>query len=72
MFYQVKANLFFDEHDEGVDFYHDCELAFAKAIMVNPDAENTEHSTIELILNHHDDNPNEPCEYFRRQTTEPD
>jgi len=69
MIYQVRANLFFNIHDEAVDFYHDCELAFAKAIIVNPDTEATEDSVIELIKNHHDDNPNAPCELEATRTT---
>jgi len=61
MIHQVRANLFFDEEDEAVDFYHDCELAFAKSTLINPDAVNLEWSTIELIENNHDHDPNEAC-----------
>jgi len=61
MIYQVKANLFFDSQDEGRDFYHDCERAFAKSTPVNPDTPDREDCIIELIENHHDENPNSPC-----------
>lgn len=61
MIYEVTARLFFTEHDEALDFYHDCEIAFLKSQVVNPGAENEEPSIIELIENHHDENPNEPC-----------
>jgi len=61
MIYQVRANLYFESEDEANDFYHDCELAFAKSTLVNPDSENEESSRIELIENHHDQDPNEPC-----------
>jgi len=72
MIYQVRANLFFDKHDEAVDFYHDCEVAFPKSIIVNPNSENSEFATIELIENHHDDNPNSPCFIEITATNEPE
>lgn len=61
MIYEVKARLFFDSQDEARDFYHDCELAFAKAIVCNPGAIEEEPSEIESIENHHDESPNAPC-----------
>jgi len=61
MIYQVKANLYFDELDEATDFYHDCELAFAKGIVVNPGSIEEEPSEIECIENHHDEDPNGAC-----------
>ena len=69
MLYQVRANLFFDEEDEARDFYHDCQLAFHKAIAVNPDTTNRENSEIELIENHHDEDPNSPCLLLFKDTT---
>lgn len=71
MIYQVRADLFFDSHDEARDFYHDCELAFAKSISVNPDQDNAEFAVIELIENHHDTDPNEPCILEKMATNEP-
>lgn len=62
MIYQVRANLYFNSHDEAADFYHDCELAFPKSIIVNPDSENSEYALIELIDNRHDEDPNAPCD----------
>lgn len=62
MIYQVTANLFFDTHDEAVDFYHDCEVALPKSTIVNPTSQNAEFSIIQLIHNHHDDDPNQPCD----------
>ena len=61
MIYQVRANLYFDESDEARDFFHDCELAYPKSITVNPDSPESELPTIELIENHHDEDPNRPC-----------
>lgn len=71
MFYQVRANLYFDEEDEAKDFYHDCELAYLKSIICNPGTEAAEYSIIELIENHHDDDPNGPCHVIRSLTELP-
>lgn len=72
MIYQVRANLYFDEKDEAEDFYHDCEIAFPKSTLINPDSENTEHGTIELIQNYHDKEPNSACFHLQSRTTEGD
>lgn len=61
MIYQVTANLYFNIEDEAKDFFHDCELAYHKAIPVNPGNDNAEFNTIELIENHHDEDPNQSC-----------
>jgi len=61
MIYEVRSNLFFAEADEAKDFYHDCEVALDKTMVVNPDSPNSEHPVIELIENHHDENPNGEC-----------
>lgn len=61
MIYQVRANLFFIKSDEACDFFRDCQLALVKSQAVNPDSPNIEICTIELIENHHDEDPNAPC-----------
>lgn len=61
MIYQVRANFFFNEEDEARDFYHDCEMAFPKTMIVNPTENNAEVSIVELILCHHDEDPLSPC-----------
>ena len=71
MIYQVRANLYFADHDEAVDFYHDCEVAFPKSTLVNPSSENAEYGIIELIENHHDTDPSEPCILEIMATNEP-
>lgn len=71
MIYQVKANLFFEKEDEARDFFHDCEVAYPKGISVNPDGEDAEFSIVELIENHHDTDPNEPCVLLDILATEP-
>ncbi|MBA7663564.1 hypothetical protein ES703_71609 [subsurface metagenome] len=61
MIYQVRANLYFTKEDEAKDFYHDCELAFFKDTAISSDSLAAEFSIIELIENHHDEDPNAPC-----------
>ena len=71
MIYQVRANLFFASEDEARDFYHDCDVAFPKSIMVNPDTVCPEISVIELIENHHDEDPNGPCSLLAGKQSTP-
>ncbi len=71
MIYQVRANLYFTDHDEAVDFYHDCQVAYPKSIICNPDTEAAEYSIIELIQNHHDESPNAECGYLDFETNRP-
>ena len=71
MIYQVRANLFFNEEDEARDFLYDCERAFPKSIILNPDSEAVEYSTIEEIENHHDEEPNAPCTLLRSLSNQP-
>lgn len=72
MFYQVRANLLFTDQDEARDFYHDCELALAKSAIINSNSENIELSTIELINNNHDQQPNQPCELISTASNQPE
>jgi len=71
MIYQVRASLYFDEEDEARDFYHDCENAYVKSIICNPNTEASEYSIIELIENHHDEDPNGPCNLLSSETSQP-
>jgi len=61
MIYEVRIRLFFDSEDEARDFYHDGEMAWPKSIPLNPDTPAQEPRSIELIENHHDEDPNAPC-----------
>lgn len=61
--------MLFDIEDEANDFYHDCELALAKAATINSGLLNKEPSIIEFILNNHDSDPNQPCELIRSKQT---
>ncbi len=61
MIYEVRADLFFEKEDEAVDFAHDCEVALAKAVVVNPGQENQQCSGYDYLECRHDQHPLEPC-----------
>lgn len=67
MIYQVRLNLYFTSEDEANDFYHDGEIALPKATVINPLTPNQECSIIELIENHHDEDPHAPCYLIKSQ-----
>ena len=71
MFYQVRANILFSIEDEAVDFYYDCQIALPKGAVINPDQPNMEWSHIELLKNHHDTNPNQPCDVIASEDNKP-
>lgn len=71
MIYELRARLFFwnrqgvdDIIDKIRDHFDDCAI-------VNPDSENEELSIYELIQNHHDEEPNAPCEVLISVTNAP-
>lgn len=61
MIYEVRATMFFDELDEADGFFHDCEVALPKSVVVNPGQENQECSYADFIQCRHDAHPAEPC-----------
>ena len=61
MIYEVRAIMFFDEQDQARDFFHDCEIALEKAVVVNPGQPNQQCSEADFIECRHDDHPPEPC-----------
>lgn len=61
MIYQVIAVFFFSDPDEAADFFHDCETALPKSIVVNPGQPDQQCSTADLIHCRHDQQPIEPC-----------
>lgn len=69
MFYRVIAILPFTIEDEGRDFYHDCELALAKAVTINPGLLTEEKGRITLELCGHDQSPAKPCEVINQAET---
>jgi len=62
MFKRVRADLPFTQEDEAEDFYHDCELALAKATVINPGQPSEERGFIFLEECHHDEDPPKPCQ----------
>ncbi len=61
MFKRVTVTLLFTRDDEAEDFYHDCELAMAKATSINLGMPDQEDSYIILQQCYHDDDPSLPC-----------
>lgn len=61
MIYQVRANLFFSEETEALDFVDNCQDAMEKAVVVNPDTPAQEGCSVELIKCYHDQTPHIPC-----------
>lgn len=71
MIYQVTANMLFDIEDEALDFYHDCELALAKATVINPGQPNEEYSYCEIALSNHELDPNQPSVIIQYENNMP-
>lgn len=71
MIYEVRANLFFKEEDEAIDFFGDCQLALPKSVVVHPDDPNAERPRVELIKCYHDEQPTKPCEVVECLTSAP-
>lgn len=69
MFYRVWAVLPFRSEDEARDFYHDCEVALAKAETINPGTPDEERGHIMCEHCHHDTQVNEPCELIDEDFT---
>lgn len=61
MFYQLRANLFFTDRDPINDIIEEIQHRWDKAQVVNPGTEAQECSEVEIVENHHDADPNEPC-----------
>lgn len=61
MLWRVHTDLAFDIEDEAHDFFHDCELAQAKSVTINPGQPNEERGYSYLEECHHDDDPSTPC-----------
>lgn len=62
MIYQVKAELYFKDRDQAVDFARTCQVTLDKTIVVNPGDINEQRSTVVLIECHHDESPLSPCQ----------
>ena len=62
MIYQVRAELYVQNHHDLDDVLDKIEDLKDKLLVVNPGQENEECSIIETIENRHDENPNGACE----------
>jgi len=61
MFYRVTADMLFTEKDEATDFFHDCQLACPKSIVINEGQPNQERGNAVLQQCFHDEVPSNPC-----------
>lgn len=61
MIYQVKVNMFLQNEGIARGLYNHCLEVFPQASIINPDTPNSEPSKLELIENHHDEDPHKPC-----------
>jgi len=62
MFYRVTADLLFDRLDEATDFFHDCQRACPKSVVINEGEENEERGHCEILHCRHDEDPALPCD----------
>lgn len=62
MIYEVRAHIFFTDENDAKD-YMENSLSYLKiGVVVNPDQENKQGCSIELIKCYHDETPTLPCE----------
>ncbi len=71
MIYEINIHLFLKNEIDARALCTHAELFFPKALSVNPDSGNAEFSKIELIKNHHDEQPHKPCFLLAGLTTHP-
>ena len=61
MKYQVRANIYFSDENAARSFLYQCQVALRKSTDISPGKPAMELTTIDLIENHHDDDPAAPC-----------
>lgn len=71
MIYQLRTTLFFSTLDAIEDIKDKILDHWPNALAINPDTSNSEYSILELIENHHDDDPNGACTLIYTLTNEP-
>lgn len=71
MIYQLRANLYFVDQGAIDDILDKIDDHFDDATFINTEAPNAEFSVIEVILNHHDEDPLEPCTLLTKITNRP-
>lgn len=74
MIYQIRANLYFDDTGPPADIVDKILDHWGQTTIINPDTDTIEFSSYEIIENHHDQDPNDPCaqiDYKDNQPTSP-
>ncbi|MBA7676164.1 hypothetical protein ES703_84405 [subsurface metagenome] len=62
MFYELRIDCFFADQDSLNDILEELERRKPDMKVIHPGELNQEWSVIDVIKNHHDINPNQPCE----------
>jgi hypothetical protein len=71
MIYEVKAHFFLSFESTARGLYNHMKGIFPQAITINRDTPHAEISSIELIENHHDENPTIACLLLAGLQTKP-
>lgn len=71
MFYELRITLFTDTRPEFDDIIDKIDDLKPQLRVVNPDQDNMEPSVIDLMENHHDVNPHEPCKILEHWDNKP-
>jgi len=71
MIYELRVNLFFWNREAIDDIVDKILDHFDDSAVVNPGSENQELSTFDIIKNHHDEDPNAPCEVLVHYDNQP-
>ena len=66
MIWRVHAALAFNEYDEALDFFHDCEIAHSKAVDIKPGQPDEEKGYAFLEECYHDQDPSLPCKSLKQ------
>lgn len=71
MFYQLRANLYFQTTDHTDDIMDKILDHFDDTCVINPGTPEQECSEFQLLENHHDADPNQPCFLIITKTNSP-
>lgn len=71
MIYQIRANLYFLDYDAIVDIKDKILDHFPNATVIKPNSDSEEFSILEIIENHHDENPNSQCSLIFQMYNQP-
>lgn len=71
MFYQVRANLYFNTINIPDQIKDSLLTIWQHAQVVNPGQLTEEYSHVDLLKNYHDESPNQPCELIFHKDNQP-